>query len=117
MMIDAGPLIADGEKVNSRLWPIVRRTAERRQEIRTTKPVLAQVWRDPPRQANLGRALRLMTARALDDPVPVGLRLAASNTADVVDAHLVVTAEAMGTFVLTSDTAHMAALEARFERY
>lgn len=58
-----------------------------------------------------------MTARALDDPVPVGLRLAASNTADVIDAHLVVTAEAMGTFVLTSDTAHMAALEARFERY
>lgn len=29
MMIDAGPFIADGEKVNSRLWAIVRRTAER----------------------------------------------------------------------------------------
>ena len=117
MIIDAGPLIGDGERVNSRLWALIRRAVERGEEIHTTHPVLAQVWRDPQRQANLARAIRSFDVHAMDESRVVGQRLARSGTADVVDAHLVVVAESLGTFVLTADPDDMAALGARYETY
>lgn len=95
----------------------MKRTLERGGEIHTTHPVLAQVWRQPGRQANLARALRNFDIHALDDAVPVGLKLAESETSDVVDAHLVITAAMLGTFVLTGDPDDMATLGARFEAY
>lgn len=117
MIVDAGPLIADGERVNSRLWALIRRATERGEDLHTTHPVLAQVWRDPARQANLRRAVQHFDVHALDESVSVGRRLARSGTSDVVDAHLVVIAEQLGTFILTSDPQDMEALGARFERY
>lgn len=117
MIIDAGPLIEDGERPNSRLWALVKRAAQRGDELHTTHPVLAQVWRDPPRPANLARALRSFEIHPLDDAVAVGRRLADSGTSDVVDAHLVVVAEQLGTFILTSDPSDMSRLSARFESY
>lgn len=117
MIIDAGPFIVDGENVNSRLWAIVKRAVARGDELHTTHPVLAQVWREPSRQANLARALRHFEVHPFDESVSVGCRLAASGTSDVVDAHLAVVAESLGTFILTSDRDDMAALGARFETY
>lgn len=117
MIVDAGPLIADGENVNSRLWALVKRATERGDELHTTHPVLAQVWRDPARQANLARVIRHFDVHALDESVNVGRRLAATNTSDVVDAHLAVVAEQLGTFILTGDPKDMAELGARFEAY
>ncbi|MFN0091920.1 MAG: hypothetical protein ACKVWR_16895 [Acidimicrobiales bacterium] len=117
MMLDAGPLIVDGGRVNSRLWALIKRASERGEELHSTHPALAQVWRDPPRQANLARAIRSFEVHALDDAVAVGRRLAASGTSDVVDAHLVVVAERLGTFILTTDQADMTKLGARFETY
>ena len=117
MIVDATPLIVDGERVNSRLWALVKRNLERGGELHTTHPVLAQVWRQPGRQANLARALRNFEIHALDDAIPVGLKLAESETSDVVDAHLVAVAEMLGTFVLTGDPDDMASLGARFETY
>lgn len=117
MIVDATPFIVDGERVNSRLWALIKRTLERGGELHTTHPVLAQVWRQPGRQANLARALRNFEIHALDDAVSVGLRLAESETSDVVDAHLAVVAEMLGDFILTGDPDDMAALEARYERY
>ncbi len=117
MIIDAGPLIVGGETVNSRLWALIKRAAERGEELHTTHPVLAQVWRDPVRQANLARAVRSFDVHALDESVTVGRRLAASGTSDVVDAHLVVVAERLGTFILTADPKDMTELGARFETY
>ena len=117
MIIDAGPLIVGGENVNSRLWALIKRAVERGEELHTTHPVLAQVWRDPARQANLARATRHFDVHALDESVTVGRRLAASGTSDVVDAHLVVVAERLGTFILTTDSADMSNLNARFETY
>jgi len=117
LIIDAGPLIVDGEKLNSRLWALMKRATERGDDLHTTHPVLAQVWRDPARQANLARALRHVEVHALDDSVSVGRRLADTDTADVVDAHLVVVAERLGTFVLTADAEDMTKLNARFETY
>jgi len=75
------------------------------------------VWRDPARQANLARALRHFDVHPLDESMSVGRRLAAAGTSDVVDAHLAVVAESLGTFILTYDRDDMAALSARFEVY
>ncbi|MEM8904805.1 MAG: PIN domain nuclease [Actinomycetota bacterium] len=117
MIIDAGPFIVDGEHVNSRLWALVRRATERGEELHTTHPVMAQVWRDPARQANVSRAIRHFDVHPLDESVAVGRRLARAGTADVVDAHLAVVAERLGTFILTGDADDMAELGARFETY
>ncbi|MCB0974862.1 MAG: hypothetical protein KDB86_09930 [Actinobacteria bacterium] len=43
--------------------------------------------------------------------------LAVGKTSDVVDAHLAITAEMLGTFVLTADPADMTKLGTRFETY
>ena len=117
MIVDAGPLILDSENLNSRLWALIKRATERGDDLHTTHPVLAQVWRDPASQANLSRALRYFEIHALDESVDIGLRLAKSDTSDVVDAHLTVVAEGLGTFILTTDHGDMSKLSARFERY
>ena len=117
MIIDAGPLIVDGESINSRLWALIKRATERGEDLHTTHPVLAQVWRNPTKQANLARATRHFDIHPLDNSVPVGRRLATSNTSDVVDAHLTVVAESLGTFILTTDPDDMTKLGARFETY
>lgn len=116
-MIDAGPLIVGGEDINSPLWAMVRRASERGEPLHTTHPVLCQVWRSPVRQVNLRRLVREIDVHPLDESVEVGRRLATSGTSDVVDAHLAVVAEALGTFVLTTDPDDMRALGARFEVY
>ena len=117
MIVDAGPLIFDSENLNSRLWALVKRATERGEELHTTHPVLAQVWRQPVRQANLTRMLRHVEIHSLDESVAVGRKLAESGTSDVVDAHLTVVAEGLGTFILTADPGDMSRLDARFETY
>ena len=64
-----------------------------------------------------GHRGRAFDVHPLDNSVPVGRRLAASDTSDVVDAHLTVVAESLGTFILTTDSDDMANLGARFETY
>jgi hypothetical protein len=49
--------------------------------------------------------------------VTVGRRLAETQTSDVVDAHLAVVAESLGTFILAGDAGEMSELNARFELY
>lgn len=117
MIVDATPFIVDGERVNSKLWALIKRSLERGDELHTTHPVLAQVWRNPARQANFARALQGFEVHALDNSIAVGRKLAQSETSDVVDAHLVVVAEQLGTFVLTGDPDDMADLNARYEIY
>ncbi|WP_420620451.1 twitching motility protein PilT [Candidatus Poriferisocius sp.] len=117
MIVDAGPFIVDGENLNSRLWAMIKRAAERGEDLHTTHPVLAQVWREPAKQANLARALRHFDIHPLDESVTIGRRLAKSGTSDVVDAHLAVVAEGLGTFILTSDREDMLRLNARVEAY
>jgi len=117
LIIDAGPFIVDGESINSRLWALIKRAIERGDDLHTTHPVLAQVWRDPVRQAKLARAVRQFDVHALDESVTVGRRLTETGTSDVVDAHLAVVAESLGTFILTGDREDMSRLNARFEMY
>jgi len=115
VIIDAGPFIVDGENLNSRLWALIKRATERGDELHTTHPVLAQVWREPARQANLRRAVRHFDIHPLDESVTIGRKLAGTRTSDVVDAHLAVVAESLGTFIVTGDPDDMSKLNARFE--
>jgi len=71
-------------------------------------------FKDPP---YLARALRHFEIHPLDESISVGRRLASGDTSDVVDAHLAVVAESLGTFIVTSDPDDMSKLEARYELY
>ena len=105
------------ERINSRLWALIKAATLRGEGIHTTHPVLCQLWRDPKRQTNLTRLIKHIDVQALDESRSVGMLLAVSKTSDVVDAHLAITAEMLGTFVLTADPADMTKLGARFETY
>ena len=116
MILDAGPFI-DTDRVNSRLFALIKRALQHGEELHTTHPVLAQVIRDPARQANLFRAVRGFTVHAFDDATTVGRLLAETDTSDVIDAHLATLAQMLDTFIVTTDPDDMATLGARFEEY
>jgi hypothetical protein len=82
--------------------------------LHTTQPVVAQVWRDGPRQARLAAFLKAIAVHPLDDGRPVGRLLSQSNTADVVDAHLVICAVRLGHDILTGDPDDIGPLTAMF---
>lgn len=111
MILDAGLLIAverDERAARSFLAAAVRAD----EVLRTTAPVVAQVWRDGRRQARLAQLLTTLEIHPFDraDAGAVGEILSNSGTADVVDAHLVVLAIQMGDGIITSDARDFAAL-------
>lgn len=111
MILDAGLLVAldRGERAARSFLAASVRTDE---VLRTTAPVLAQVWRDGARQARLARIAQSMIVHpfAADDYDAVGRLLGRSGTADVVDAHLVVLAARIGHGIITSDATDFIAL-------
>ena len=103
---DAGGLIAL-DRNDRRVIALVARAAERGMRITIPATALAQAMRNPSRQARLSRLIRQASTDlvALDRPdaTAVGLLLARTGTADVVDAHVVVCARRAGQAVVTSD--------------
>jgi hypothetical protein len=77
----------------------------------TSAGALAQVWRDGARQARLARLRAGVSVRPLDEATArqIGELLAASGTADVVDAHVALLVEPEGR-VITSDEKDLRAL-------
>ena len=77
--------------------------------------VVAQVWRGSPRQHAVLRLVRAQTVRVepLTEEVAVqlGLLLAKSGGADVVDAHVALLARLLRATVVTSDPDDLAALD------
>ena len=77
--------------------------------MRVTSPAtaLAQAIRNPSKQARLARLIRQADTDlvALDgvDATTVGLLLARTATADVVDAHVAICARRAGQAIVTSD--------------
>lgn len=77
--------------------------------MRITIPAtaLAQVMRNPAKQARLSRLIRQMDTDliALDGPdaTSVGLLLARTGTADIVDAHVVICARRAKQAIVTSN--------------
>ena len=107
---DAGALIAL-DRNDRRVLALVARAAERGMRITIPATALAQAMRNPARQARLSRLIRQAGTDliALDGPdaTAVGLLLARTATADVVDAHVVVCARRAGQAVVTSDAADL----------
>ena len=103
---DAGGLIAL-DRNDRRVLTLLARATERGMRITIPATALAQAMRNPVRQARLSRLIRQSSTdlMALNGPdaTAVGLLLARTATADIVDAHVVVCARRAGQAVITSD--------------
>jgi hypothetical protein len=104
--LDAGALIGL-DRGDRRAIALIVRGREISARITVPATALAQAVRNPARQARLARLVRQPTTDvvALDrgDATTVGRLLAASGTADVVDAHVVLCARRAGQAIATSD--------------
>jgi hypothetical protein len=104
--LDAGGLIAL-DRNDRKVLILLARATERGMRITIPASVLAQAIRNPARQVRLSRLIRQVNTDliALDGPdaTAVGLLLARTGTADIVDAHVVVCAERARQAVVTSD--------------
>ena len=107
---DAGGLIAL-DRSDRRVLALLARATERGMRITIPAAALAQAMRHPARQARLSRLIRQpgTDLMALDGPdaTAVGLLLARTATADIVDAHVVLCARRAGQAVVTSDAADL----------
>jgi hypothetical protein len=112
--LDAGGLIAL-DRGNRRAIVLIARAAETAARITVPATALAQAIRDPARQARLARLVRQPTTDVVPldrvDATSVGRLLAASTTADVVDAHVVICARRAAQPVVTSDPDDLTALD------
>ena len=103
---DAGGLIAL-DRNDRRVLALVARAMELGMRITIPATALAQAIRNPARQARLSRLIRQagtdLIALNGPDATAVGLLLARTSTADVVDAHVVICAQRARQAVVTSD--------------
>jgi predicted nucleic acid-binding protein len=102
-LLDAGALVAI-DKGNRRVGAMLRVLQQSAVPVRTSAGVVAEVWRDPRRQANLARVLAGLETIPLDlrDARRSGDLMKVSRTSGVVDAHVALLAEPQD-LVLTSD--------------
>ena len=104
--LDTGALIAL-DRDDRRVIAILARAAEIGASVTIPASALARAIRRPERQVRLARLIRQPTSDVVSlDPVDathIGRLLAASKTADVVDAHVVVCARRANQCVITSD--------------
>ncbi len=112
--LDAGGLIAL-DRNDRRVVVLLARARETGARVTIPATALAQAVRRPDRQVRLARLVRQPTADvvALDrvDATNVGRLLAASGTADIVDAHVVICARRRGQHVVTSDPGDLRVLD------
>lgn len=102
LVLDAGALIAV-ERADRR----VIRLLELAQEVHVPAGALAQAWRNPARQARLARVMAAdeVVIHPLDaaGARAAGQLCAATSTADVVDASVVLVARVVGGVAVTGD--------------
>jgi hypothetical protein len=112
--LDAGALIAL-DRNDRRVIVLLARAREIAAPVTVPATALAQAIREPARQARLARLIRQPKTDvvALDrvDATHVGRLLAASGSADVVDAHVVVCARRSAQQVVTSDPTDLRSLD------
>lgn len=104
--LDAGGLIAL-DRNDRRVLVLIARAMESGMRVTVPATVLAQVVRNPSKQARLSRLIRQAGTDlvALDGPdaTAVGLLLAQTGTSDIADAHVALCARRTGQAVVTSD--------------
>ena len=84
------------------------------EDFATNEAVMAQVWRNPPRQVPITRLLASLGVEVLPlaDGRSIGVLLAQTETTDVVDASIALLARSWNQPVLTSDPNDLQALGA-----
>ena len=114
LTLDAGALIAIDNN-DRKMLALLAQTGQLGLRITIPSTALAQAMRNPARQARLSRLIRQPDTDLvkLDGPdaTAVGLLLAKTGTADIVDAHVVVCALRAGQPVVTSDPKDLLLLE------
>jgi hypothetical protein len=112
LVLDAGALI-DIDRDDRRTAGLIELGRRSGAGLVTTAPVVGQVWRGSARQARLARLLAMIDVRAahLAEARAAGELMAATSTADIVDALLVLLA-LPGDQLLTSDPNDVRALVA-----
>lgn len=106
LTLDAGALIAL-DRGDGRMIALLRQALSEGRVFRVPAGVIGQAWRDGHRKAVLARFLRGTEVQL----VPLDAQLSraagelcgATQTADVIDASVVLTARAHGDIILTSD--------------
>ena len=108
MILDAGVLIAV-DRGEQAAQSFLTAALEENVVLRTSTPVVAQVWRDGSRQARLARFLDTLEIHdfTLIDARMVGGILLRSGTTDVVDAHIVALAVRLQDSIVTADAADL----------
>lgn len=103
LVFDAGGLIAL-DRGKREVGALLAVAAETGVEVVTSAACVAQVWRDPARQARLARALAGFLERSLDPSAArdCGLLLARARTSDIADAAITLLIDD-GDTVVTSD--------------
>ncbi len=113
--LDAGGLIAL-DRNNRRIIALLERATELGLRITIPATALAQAMRSPARQARLSRLIRHVSTDLVSlngpDATAVGLLMARTGTADIVDAHVVLCAQRTGQAVVTSDPDDLRRLDA-----
>jgi len=102
-ILDAGAFVAI-ERRDRKVGAMLRVLQQQRVPLRTSAAVLAQVWRDGRKQAELARVLTGVDVRALSpgDDKRTGELLGRAKMNDVVDGHVAVLTDD-GDRILTSD--------------
>jgi len=110
LLLDAGALVAIDER-DRKVGAMLRVAQEQGLVVRTSAGVVAQVWRDGAKQANLARVLAGVGIRALDadDGRRTGELQGRARTSDVIDAHLAWMADS-DDVILSSDPKDMSRL-------
>jgi hypothetical protein len=112
--LDAGGLIAL-DRDDRRMVVLLARARETGARVTVPASVLAQAIRRPDKQVRLSRLIRQPTTDVIDlgrvDATNVGRLLAASGTADIADAHVVICARRADQPVVTSDPGDLRQLD------
>jgi hypothetical protein len=110
LILDAGALVGV-DRNDPDVLHVVRRAQQADLELRTNPMVLAQVWRDRRRQANLARLLQAVKVLPIhdEDGREAGELLGQAGMSDPIDASVVLLADP-GDRILTSDPDDVTAL-------
>jgi predicted nucleic acid-binding protein len=112
--LDTGALIAL-DRDDRRVVVLLTRARETGARVTVPASALAQAIRKPERQVRLARFIRQPTTDVVSldrvDATNVGRLLAASGTADIADAHVVICARRSGQPVVTSDPGDLGRLD------
>ena len=109
-ILDSGALVALDRR-DRRVGAMLRVYQQAGVPVLTSNAVVAQVWRDGARQANLARILRGVGTKPIDNDCDkvIGALLGSAVTSDVVDGHVALLAGSEDS-VLTSDPDDLAHL-------